>query len=86
MNHCDLIDFWLILCPPFSVCSSVRALSFLFFRCSSVEGLIHAKGPRASPDLAPELAARWPAAGKTKTEKTGVFFWGRYWRRQDLGS
>jgi len=26
------------------------------------------KGPRASPDLAPELAARWPAAGKTKTK------------------
>ena len=38
-------------------------------RCSSVEGLVHAKGPRASPDLAPELAARWLAAGKTKMEE-----------------
>ena len=69
MNHCDLIDFWLILCLPFSVCSSVRALSFLFFHCSSVEGLVHAKGPCASPDLGPELAARWPATGKTKMEE-----------------
>ena len=68
-NHYDLTDFWLILYLSFSVCSSVRALSFLFFHCSSVEGLVHAKGPRASPDLAPELVARWPAAGKTKTEE-----------------
>jgi len=33
------------------------------------ETAVRAKGPRASPDLAPELAARWPAAGKTKTEE-----------------
>jgi len=70
-NHCDLTDFWLILCPPFSVFGSCVVFSILFFqhRCSLVEGLVRAKGPRASPDLAPELAARWPAAGKTKTEE-----------------
>jgi len=38
-----------------------------------------------SSNLASELAARWPVVGKTKTEKTGVFFWDRYWRRQILG-
>ena len=38
-----------------------------------------------SPDLAPELAARWLDARKTKMEETG-FFWGRCWRREDLGA
>ena len=74
MNHCDLTDFWLILCPSFSVFGSCVVFSVLFLqhRCSSVEGLVRAKGPRASPDLAPELAARWPDAGKTKMEETGL--------------
>ena len=43
----------------------------------------------ASPDLAPELAARWPAAGKTKTEEQAApdggnyesSFWVSCWRR-----
>ena len=70
-NHCDLTDFWLILCPSFSVFGSCVVFSVLSLqhRCSSVEGLVHAKGPRASPDLTPELATRWPATGKTKTEE-----------------
>ena len=70
-NHCDLTDFWLILCPPFFVFGSCVVFSVLSLqhRCSSVEGLVRAKGLRASPDLAPELATRWPDAGKMKTEE-----------------
>ena len=38
-------------------------------RAGTLPELVRVKGTRASLDLAPKLAARWPAAGKTKTEE-----------------
>ena len=85
MNHCDLIDFWLILCPPFSVCSSVRAFfaASLFFSGGARprEGAARLAGSRAG--------ARSSVVGREEDEDgrasgTGFGFAvgeGRFWVR-----